>query len=71
MIYTLKITESDLDDISLGEMVYAIDKSTETLLSFAFDLEDDAGIKVVARYDLNAINDIEFPDLSGYTLIGE
>lgn len=41
MIYTLKITESDLDDISLGEMVYAIDKSTETLLSFAFDLEDD------------------------------
>lgn len=71
MIYTLKITESDLDDISLGEMVYAIDKSTETLLSFAFDLEDDGGVKVVARYDLNTINDIEFPDLSGYTLIGE
>ena len=71
MIYTLKITESDLDDISLGEMVYAIDKSTETLLSIAFDLEDDGGVKVVARYDLNAINDIEFPDLSGYTLIGE
>lgn len=71
MIYTLKITESDLDDISLGEMVYTIDKSTETLLSFAFDLEDDAGAMVVARYDLNVINDIEFPDLSGYTLIGE
>ena len=52
-------------------MVYTIDKSTETLLSFAFDLEDDGGVKVVARYDLNAINDIEFPDLSGYTLIGE
>lgn len=71
MIYTLKITESDLDNINLGDMVYSIDKSTETLLSIAFDLEDDGGVKVVARYDLNAINDIEFPDLSGYTLIGE